>query len=510
MKRNDRLFQLIKSLSKSEKRFFKIYSNRHVIGEGNKYVRLFDVIERQKKYDEKFVIQRFKNEKFIKRISVAKGYLYDLILKSMNAYHAQNSITGQLRELLGNISFLYEKSIYAQALKVVKKTKKLAEEHEQLSFLPEILRWQKKLLETAFFTKNAAKDIVEIHEQTTQALDKLHNINAYWHLHAQLYYHNSQKGIVQNRKEIATIDELFQNELVQDETKAATYQSRLLRYKIWATYHFINRNVKDCYAYSKKMIELLETRPEVLDADALDYITAVNNLLNMTAMLQKDEEREHYLERLRSMLHDTRRYSSERLQIKLFEAYYYHLMTLAVSKGTFKKGLEAVADMQAGLEKYSGKVDAVGEIMLYFYSFHICFGAAVYKEAYSYLQRIIHSSHNDIRKDIFYFAQILSLLTAYQLGDAPLLKKHILSLYRFLHQKSQFPALEAIIIDYLKQLKNVSDESQFKASLLPLKESLVALSKAQSPERRAFAYFDFVSWVHSESIGEPFAEVIFE
>ena len=155
MKKKDNLFQLIKSLSKSEKRFFKIYSERHVIGERNNYVRLFDALDRQKKYNEQAILKKFANEKFIRRLAVAKSYLYELILKSMNMYHAQNSIDAQIRELLGNVQFLYEKSLYSQADKLVNKAKKMVNDYEKWSFLVEIFRWEKKLLDAQSYSQIA-------------------------------------------------------------------------------------------------------------------------------------------------------------------------------------------------------------------------------------------------------------------------------------------------------------------------------------------------------------------
>ena len=37
------LFELVKSMTMSEKRYFKIYSSKHVIGQSNDYVLLFDL-----------------------------------------------------------------------------------------------------------------------------------------------------------------------------------------------------------------------------------------------------------------------------------------------------------------------------------------------------------------------------------------------------------------------------------------------------------------------------------
>ncbi len=49
---SNQLFQLIKSLNKSEKRYFNLYASRHTIGEKNNYVILFEAIDKQIEYDE--------------------------------------------------------------------------------------------------------------------------------------------------------------------------------------------------------------------------------------------------------------------------------------------------------------------------------------------------------------------------------------------------------------------------------------------------------------------------
>ena len=48
----DPLFQLIKSLEKSEKRNFKLYATRNTASEDLKIVQLFDALDKMKQYDE--------------------------------------------------------------------------------------------------------------------------------------------------------------------------------------------------------------------------------------------------------------------------------------------------------------------------------------------------------------------------------------------------------------------------------------------------------------------------
>jgi hypothetical protein len=60
------LHELIKHMSKSEKRYFKVLSSRHTIGEENNYIVLFDFIENQIEYNEEKIFSHFKGEAFFK------------------------------------------------------------------------------------------------------------------------------------------------------------------------------------------------------------------------------------------------------------------------------------------------------------------------------------------------------------------------------------------------------------------------------------------------------------
>ena len=73
MKPSTELFQLIKSLSKSEKRYFKLTSSLQS-GEKN-YMKLFDAIEEQTEYDEDAIKSKFKTETFIKHLPSEKNHL---------------------------------------------------------------------------------------------------------------------------------------------------------------------------------------------------------------------------------------------------------------------------------------------------------------------------------------------------------------------------------------------------------------------------------------------------
>ena len=60
MKPSPELFNLIQSLSKSEKRFFKLSSS---LQEGEKnYLKLFETIEKQQQYNESEIKKKYEND----------------------------------------------------------------------------------------------------------------------------------------------------------------------------------------------------------------------------------------------------------------------------------------------------------------------------------------------------------------------------------------------------------------------------------------------------------------
>ena len=57
----DQLFEMIQSLTKAEKRNFRLYAKR-IQGESDaKFLQLFDLLEKQKDFDEESVIRKLKD-----------------------------------------------------------------------------------------------------------------------------------------------------------------------------------------------------------------------------------------------------------------------------------------------------------------------------------------------------------------------------------------------------------------------------------------------------------------
>lgn len=140
----DALFQLIHSLEKSEKRNFKLYVQRNSSSEELKVVQLFDALDKMEEYDEALLLR--KNESIKKQqLSNIKAHLYKQILSSLRLIKDDSNIDIQLHEQMDYARILYNKGLYLQSLKVLDRMKETARAHNQVTYLLQVLFFEKKI-----------------------------------------------------------------------------------------------------------------------------------------------------------------------------------------------------------------------------------------------------------------------------------------------------------------------------------------------------------------------------
>ena len=86
------------------------------------------------------------NHKFLNQISVAKNYLYNTILKSLKSYRQISSKRDEVKNLLEDVSVLFDKRLFAQANKLLRRCRKLTENYEMFSEIMQILIWELKIV----------------------------------------------------------------------------------------------------------------------------------------------------------------------------------------------------------------------------------------------------------------------------------------------------------------------------------------------------------------------------
>src|SRR5688572_27419266 len=220
---SDSLFRLIRSMSKSEKRHFKLYAGRHSVEENN-YLKLFDAIDKQQTYNEALILKKFSRESFINRFPITKKRLYETVLRSLDAFHSQSSIDAQLKRELHFAEILYKKSLYNQCAKILAAARHTALKYEKYSTLAEIMTWNKKLIDKDNYVGQDPESIEAMLREDVMIADRMKDFNEYWNIKSRLFLLLNKQGKVRNFKELNNFKKIIDNTLLKNEGKAHSFE----------------------------------------------------------------------------------------------------------------------------------------------------------------------------------------------------------------------------------------------------------------------------------------------
>ena len=273
MKSKELLFELIHSLTKSEKRYFKVFNSVHK--EGNNYIKLFNAIQEQKKYDEPALLKMFKNEDFVRQFSVAKNYLMNLILKSLSQHHQKAKKSIELNEYLTEIEVLYWKGLYKLALKRINQAKKIAQKYDMAHYLLLINYWERRL-EDYVSTSMHNEDVVK---ETQIYLDD-YNQQMQMNLLIKKMQKITRSSIKSTKQTKDPVNKIFAHELMQlKENEIKNFYTRIDYLFLKGVGYALLGNQENEFKYKIRLFEFLEENPHQIKENPLRYSSALNNIL---------------------------------------------------------------------------------------------------------------------------------------------------------------------------------------------------------------------------------------
>jgi hypothetical protein len=503
-KSSDALFLLIKALSKSEKRYFKLFVSRTGEQEDKKFISLFDFLDKQHSYNETELLIKVKTIKAA-QLSNLKAHLYEQLLLSLRLCNSNDTIDIRIRELLDYALLLYDKCLYSQCVKMLDKAKKMALKNDRSLLLLNILELE-KLVITKTIALHNEKRVNTIISETVEVSNSIKNINTFSNLSLKLNSLYTKIGFIRNKSDLRKVQLLFKSSLpaVMDE-EALSLQEKLYLYYSFVGYYFFIQDIEKGYHYAKRWVALFDTHPEMRLPKLELYIKGINNLMVAQFKMLKYEEFNETNKRLNHLR--TLPELSDNIQLILFKYSYVHKINRYFMLGDFKTGVSQVSTIEQDLQKFMPKLDKHYVLIFYYKIACLYFGNENFKEAVFWLNKINNSKDIDLREDIHSFARILSLICHFELGHRDLVDYYITATYRFLSKKGNLHEFQKIILNFLKRLRDEITPADLIKGFQGLKEQLLPLA-ANPYEKRAFIYFDIISWLESKIEQKPVQEII--
>ena len=448
----DNLFVLVKSLTKSEKRQFKLYVGRLGVNEDSKFLLLFKLLERLKVYDEKLILK----QGFVKKqqLSNLKAHLYKQILISLKLNPSHQNLRIQLREQLDFATILYHKGLYKQSLKILDKAKALAIKNQEKNIAYEIVELE-KVIESQYITRSLSNradaltiQAKELSRQNVIA-SKLSNLSL------QLYGLFLKTGYVKNNVEHEKVTDYFDKRMPKFKIEALGFREKLWLYKSHLWYSFLIQDFKSCYKYSRKWVDLFYDNETMIPLNPVFFLRGYQYLLEALFFIKHHQKFKNVLNDFEQITQKAWFPHDDNIDGLVFLYLYSNKINLHFMEGSFNEGLPLIEEVLEGLKRHANQIDEHHVMVFYYKIASLYFGTGDYENAICFLSKIINNKSLQMREDLLCFSRILNLVAHYEAGLDYQLDRLIKNTYKFLIKMEDLYAVQKEMVSFLKSLGDI-------------------------------------------------------
>jgi len=287
------VYQFVKGMTMREKAYFKRFSKMFGEQSEKNYLKLFDSLQKMEEYDLEKLKSKFKNQSIENNWSSEVNYLQGQLLKSMANFHLESSIKMKLQKSVLYIELLIERDFQKQALKLVKKAKKLAYKIEDFSTILKLVQLEEEILFRVGII-GFTKKLAELQSERKMNTEKINNLNQLRLLREQIREFQFSEMATTDKK---TFNYYFQNKLIEKRENALSKKAKENWLYIKSMQAFLLKDLKGSQALDFETVQFLETNDSIFKNSKL--LVAISNYLYSSALLGDTLGFEKVIEKLK-------------------------------------------------------------------------------------------------------------------------------------------------------------------------------------------------------------------
>ncbi len=480
------LHAFVRSLTKSEKRFFKLQIANHP--KQLALSQLFDY------FDKRAVHQTAVQEDFQAMINTAqteKQYLlYEQILKSQRLFYADSIVNFRIKDDMDNLRLLFDKGQYKQCLKMLKPLKQLAYEHEKFHFALEVLVIEKEILVLGK-SSTADETIVKItEEEKVFNLEK--NLSAYIGLYAQVKQIYKQELINPFKENYPSIYlELLENPLLKWDERAISIKAQLLRHKTLGLCYTRLGDPEKREAHYLACHHLFETKDFLKYEMPRIHLEVFYNLIHVNLESKNFKRAEYYLKAFENI-------NQKPLQTSIdiafkYQSYLINSNLLLYSDLKQDKLLIPIAhQIEKHLSEHQSLISNDDYLVLLFNLINYYIFCGYYLKAKSYNALLFSLSDKNSRWDVQHYGRLQQLIIFYELEQEAQLQYALNTIHKLKTEQQIVSRTEHLVLQCFTNL--ISKNGHPKDLFSKLNAALTACLEDKTEEKINRFYINFIKY----------------
>jgi len=498
---SDLLWQLVRSLSSNEKLFFKRnFSGSNLPGH-RIYLKLFDSIASQKKYDEEMILKKMAPALHKKNIASQKHYLYRQVCASLLQYENRDSVTHGIYNDILLIRIYRKKGLLDEAHRLWKKAVIKARQTESFAFLNLLKNeFGKMILFSGSHTRY--DELLSIFKSNIISYDEYIEMITLRDIYTET--------LLLKRKAHFDMDESLRDKiggllrLVIETEMRYSGHSFWFHHYLWmnkATLLYLENDIDSSLALLKQTWKEWKKNPDYLKTNSEYYIELLY-MINYAGILHGSYQ---YVE---DIFNDSLNAMVGEAQRANFEAIKYLALNKIYNKTARYTDVEKlVGFMKAKYKQWEPVLNADLNRTLNLSLGIASFVLEKYNDAFYFTKRGLAYFRDGAREEHASVANLLLLLITYSLNNARLFDAQYRSTYFYFNKRQKKHPFETALVQCLHRTFYMKDPAGKKA-YYQRTLSLLEKSKDDPVQQMMFNIFNYPGWLSSRIQRIPYREFV--
>lgn len=490
------VIRLIKSMSKAEKRHFKLQTKKQ---NGSKdYLNLFDLIDQHSTVDIEQIRQQFGKLHPGVSLSNTARYLVKLITDCLIQSKTEKDVQFQLLQQLMRARILKERSLTEEGFRELKKIQETAIRSEQHYIQYLTYRYELDYFGGENFKGLTDNELINLQMKARHTLKTINHIQEHHSLLELLKYRLVHTGKVLSDDDKKQLNDLMLSEMI---IMAGKTNNSLAAQKLHLMFQsFFFTNIGDYQSALKTFYELnrlFERNLDLLNNPPLDYLTTLSGILDSLHTLGNSAEMAFYINKVKTL--DTPAYP-EYFRYMALKIVATNELAILINERHFDEAVKYIESFQPGFLNAYNMIDEEKQWELYFYCSLSYFQIKNLKKAHKLIREIMYMNPPHPQLPIYKAVRLLNIAIYYEQEETDYLEYEIRAYKRVFQQKTRLLKSEKLLLKIIQTRSARKWKDRIADPKIIQQAHLISKDKY---EKQILKYFDFAEWILSKMRQAP-------
>ena len=503
----DHLHRLIRSMTGAEKRYFKLYTSRHVVAGHSNHQALFDAVDAMPAYDLQALRAQFAGQPFMRRFPIAKRRLYEAVLDSLDAFHANSSVDDQVRRMLHHVEVLHHKALYEDAERVLRAATALARAHDRQALLLQAAEWERRFAERANYTGTTPAELDARARRTDALLVEWGEVDRLWQAKTEAFMLLYRSGQAPDLRAMEALQEVEARPLLADRVHLHSARARFLHHHVRSALAYARNNMHAAERELVACAHLLRAGKKVFAGETGLVLGVMGNLAMVRMRLGKHQEALDGFREFRKVPLLMAQAPGPDLGMKLFVMGSSLHLAVLCAQGEFAKAAGLLHGVEEGLARYGARISTIRRAELSLQAAYAAFGAGQHDRALRWCNGLLGEKHIEEHTELHALARILLLACLLELGKHDLLPYMVRNGRRAARRKDPVFRLEKILLDHAQAFAKPMETAARYVQWARLAADIGACT-ADPREAAVLEQMDLAAWARAKADDLQFADLV--